>query len=156
MTASRAEPAPGPWTAEQADRALSLVRRIVGDLVACYAEWQDRVTRFEYATSRSRAEAPDAEADRLQREAQALAEQIEGFVRELDELGVECRALDTGVVDFPGELDGRPVYFSWKLGDAAVSTASVNGTSISIPSRAQTTLGKTSFASRSRSDGSRE
>lgn len=156
MTRARAPHAGPRYTLDKANRALPLVRRIVADLVACYAEWRDRVSRFEYATSGSRAEAPDAEADRLQSETQALAAQMEGFVRELHELGLECRALETGLVDFPGELDGRPVYFSWKLGDAAVSTASAYGTSISIPSRAQTTLGKTSLASRSRSDGSRE
>ena len=109
-----------PWTADQANRALPLVRRIVDDLVVCYADWQDAVNRFEYATSRARAEAPDAEADRFQREAEALAEEIEGFVAELDELGVECRAFDTGLVDFPGELAGRPVYFCWMKGEPAV------------------------------------
>lgn len=108
------------WTAEQANRALPLLRRIVDDLTACYARWQEAVIKFEYATSKSRAEAPDAEADTLQEEAQRLAVEIEGFVRELEELGVECRALDTGLVDFPGELEGRAVYFCWQKGERAV------------------------------------
>ena len=110
-----------PYTAERANRALPLVRRIVDDLVACHAAWQDAVVRFEYAASRSRADAPDPEADALQGAAQALAEQIEGFVGELGELGVECRALDTGLVDFPGERDGRPVWFCWMKGEPAVA-----------------------------------
>ena len=109
-----------PYTAERANRALPLVRRIVDDLVACYTGWQDAVSRFEYATSRSRAESPDAEAEALQGETHRLAERIEEFVGELDELGVECRALDTGLVDFPGELDGRPVYFCWMKGETEV------------------------------------
>ena len=124
MTRERAARVQLPYTAEQANRALPLVRRIVDDLVVCYADWQGAVSRFEFATTKARADSPDADADRLQREAQELAAQIEGFVRELDELGVECRAFDTGLVDFPGELAGRAVYFSWKLGDSAVSTAS--------------------------------
>jgi len=120
MTTERASRARPPWTAEQANRALPLVRRIVDDLTTCYAAWQEAVIRFEYATSKSRAEAPDTEADALQQEAQKLAVEIEGFVRELDELGVECRALDKGLLDFPGELDGRPVYFCWQRGEAVV------------------------------------
>lgn len=118
--AARASRVQLPYTAEQANRALPLIRRIVDDLVACYADWQAAVSRFEYATSRARAEAPDPDADRFQREAQVLAEQIEGFVAELDELGVECRAFETGLVDFPGELAGRPVYFCWMKGEPAV------------------------------------
>ncbi len=109
-----------PWTAEQATRALPLLSRIVDDLTACYKAWQEAVIKFEYATSKARAESPDPEADALQKVAQRLAVEIEGFVRELDELGVECRALDTGLVDFPGELDGRPVFFCWQKGERAV------------------------------------
>lgn len=120
MTAEPAPRARPAWTAEQANRALPLVRRIVDDLTTCYAAWQDAVIRFEYATSKARAEAPDPEADALQQDAQKLAVEIEGFVRELDQLGVECRALDKGLLDFPGELDGRPVYFCWQKGEAAV------------------------------------
>jgi hypothetical protein len=109
-----------PYTVERANRTLPLVRRIVDDLVACYIEWEAAVSRFEYATTKSRAENPDPDAERLQAQAQALAEQVEGFVDELDELGLECRAFDTGLVDFPGELDGRPVYFCWMRGERAV------------------------------------
>ena len=121
---SAAPPAPLsalPWTAERANRALPLVRRIVADMVACHVEWQDAVSAFEYATTRSSAAQPDADAERLQREAQAKAEEIQRFVAELEALGIECRALDTGLVDFPGERDGRPVYFCWQHGEPAVA-----------------------------------
>jgi hypothetical protein len=110
-----------PYTLELANRALPLVRRIVDDLVARYAEWQGAVSRFEYATTRSTAEAPDPDAERLQRQTEALAAEIDEFTRELDDLGVECRSFDSGLVDFPGELDGRPVYFCWMRGESAVA-----------------------------------
>jgi hypothetical protein len=110
-----------PYDLAMANRALPLVRRIVDDLVKRYAEWQDAVSRFEYATARSTADAPDPDAERLQREAEAIAEEIEVFIHELDELGVECRAFDSGLVDFPGELDGRPVYFCWMPGEPTVA-----------------------------------
>lgn len=121
MTGQRPPRVELPYTAERATRALPLVRRIVDDLVVGYAAWQDAVVRFEYAASRSRADAPDPEADALQRAAQELAQQIEGFVGELGELGVECRAFDSGLVDFPGELDGRAVYFCWMKGEPTVA-----------------------------------
>jgi hypothetical protein len=152
------------YTEELANSALPLVGRIVDDLVARYAAWQSAVSAFEYATTKSTADVPDPDAERLQREAEQIAEEIEHHVHELDALGVECRAFDTGLVAFPAAGLGRPVWFWWKRGDRAVShspdgaadSASAKGTSISMPSRAHPVTGNTSFASRSRSDGSRE
>ncbi len=153
-----------PYTEELANRALPLVRRIVDDLSARYADWQDAVSRFEYAAIKSTASQPDPEAEALQAEAERFAAEIETYVNELEELGVECRAFDTGLVVFPGVRGGAPAEFVWKRGDAAVTEwsdysaglASANGISSSMPSRAQPTTGKTSFASRSNSEGSRE
>lgn len=110
-----------PWTPERANRALPLVRRIVADLVACHGEWQDAVSAFEYATTRSSADKPDPDAERLQKHALVKAAEVQGFVSELKELGIECRSVETGLVDFPGELDGRPVHFCWQHGEETVS-----------------------------------
>ena len=149
------------YTVEMANRAIPLVRRIVDDLVMRYADWLDAVSRFEYATTKSTASAPDPEAESLQREAESLAEEIESLVSELDELSVNVRAFDSGAVVFQGEIAGNAVPLHWHRGEAAVSydaagSASAKGTSTSMPSRAQATTGNTSFASRSRSEGSRE
>ncbi len=174
MSAGREPLQPPRYTAELANRALPLVRRIVDDLVMRYRDWQDAVSRFEYATTKSTASAPDPEANALQTAAEKLAAEVDEHVRELTELGVEVRAFDSGLVDFPGDLDGRPVYFCWMRGEPTVAhwheidagfdqrqpcqpgSASEKGTSISIPSRAQPVAGNTSLASRSKSDGSRE
>ena len=112
---------PTVYSEELANRALPLVRRIVDDLVVRFRAWQDAVSRFEYATIKSTASAPDTEADALQAEAGRIAEEIDICVRELDELGVQCRAFDTGFVIFPGERNGTRVRFVWRRGDAAVS-----------------------------------
>lgn len=155
--------APRRYTESLANSAIPLVRRIVEDLVRRFADWQAAVSRFEYATVKSRAGAPDPDAEALQEEAGRLAAEIEECVRELEELGVECRAFDSGLVIFPGEREGSD--FAWRAGDRAVSAwpdygaeagASLKGTSSSMPSRAQDVAGNTSRASRSRSDGSRE
>jgi hypothetical protein len=108
-----------PYTAARANRALPLVRRIVGDLVQQVARWEEAVRQVELASHDNVLE--NTESERWQREAQRLAGEIEGCVHELVELGVEVRALDTGLVDFPGTLDGRDVYFCWLLGEAAVT-----------------------------------
>ena len=109
------------WTAERANRALPLVRRITADLVRRYAEWQALVLDFEVATARSTATQPDPEAERIAGQVQRAAAEIEGFVAELTELGIACKSLETGLLDFPGDHDGRPVYFCWKLGEPTVA-----------------------------------
>ena len=55
-----------PYTLDAANKTLPLVRRIVDDLSHRYADWQDALSKFEYATTRSSAHAPDPEADGLE------------------------------------------------------------------------------------------
>lgn len=108
------------FTVEQANRTLPLVRRIVEDIVSQYRRWQDRVREFEVVSASSTADRPDARAEELQREAQLLAAEIEGFVGELTRLGVEFKGYDLGLVDFPAEVDGAPAYLCWRLGEPSV------------------------------------
>lgn len=109
------------FTIEQANRTLPLVRRIVGDIVRGYADWQESVKRLELAAA-ARDEAPErpGERDQLERRTQSIAAEIDSFVRELESLDVELKGFDSGLVDFPGEKDGRPIYLCWRLGEPSV------------------------------------
>ncbi len=107
------------FTIDQANRTLPLVRKIVQDIVDEYARWQKLVKALDVATA---APSRDAiELDRLQRDIQSTAAAIDRYVAELTELGVEMKGLDVGLVDFPGELAGRPVYLCWRLGEPSVA-----------------------------------
>ena len=108
-----------PYTAAHANRALPLVRRIVADLVESFAKWESAVRQVELTSHDNVLE--NAESERWQAETQRLAAEIDQCVRELSELGVEARSLETGLVDFPGTLDGRDVYFCWMLGESEVT-----------------------------------
>ena len=108
------------FTVEEANRTLPLVSRIVADLVREHGLWEDKVREFELATVGSTPERPDAIADLLQIEAQRLARDIEGYIAELNDLGVVCKGMGTGLVDFRGQIDGRDVYYCWKLGEPSV------------------------------------
>ncbi len=108
------------WTAERANRALPLVRRIADDLVRTYDQWRSLVAKFE-VVSIGVTPAATAEAERLQREVQRAATDIEDFVQELTELGVECKSLESGLFDFPSERDGRIVYLCWLYGERTVA-----------------------------------
>lgn len=110
------------FTVEQANRTLPLVRRIVRDIVETHRVWQLRMREFELMAAQmgtAHAPAPAGAAD-LQRDVQRLARDVQNFVNELNELGVEFKGFDLGLVDFPGEMDGRLVYLCWKLGEDSV------------------------------------
>jgi hypothetical protein len=109
-------PEPRRFTPEQATQMLPLVRRIVEDIVGSVNRWRDRVREFELVT----ATGSDPRAAILEREVGAIAEEIDRFVRELTALGLELKDYETGLVDFPAERDGRPVYLCWRLGEPSV------------------------------------
>jgi hypothetical protein len=108
------------FTVEEANRTLPLVSRIVEDLVREHSMWEDKVREFELATVAASPDRPDAIADLLQIEAHRLATNIEGYIAELNELGVICKGMGLGLVDFRGNIDGREVFYCWKLGESAV------------------------------------
>jgi hypothetical protein len=107
------------FTIEQANRALPLVRRIVQDIVDEYARWQEMVKSLDVLAASS--VRGNSDIARLQQDIQQAARTIDGYVRELTELGIEVKGMDVGLVDFPGEIGGRRVYLCWRLGEPAVS-----------------------------------
>lgn len=109
------------YSVDQANRTLPLVSRIVGDIVSLYPRWRERVSEIEIRAASARLDEPDPRAAQLEREAQEIAAEIDGCIREIRDLGIEYRLpLDAGLVDFPGERDGRRIYLCWRLGEQAV------------------------------------
>lgn len=111
---------PSRFTIEMANKTLPLISRIVRDILDHYRAWQQAVEAFEIATALSRADRPTPEAETLQRKAQELAREIQGFLAELTDLGVEFKGFELGLVDFPGDVDGHQVMWCWKFGESAV------------------------------------
>ena len=108
------------FTVDEANRMLPLIRRIVSDAVRDYWRWQDKVHEFEVAALRSTVDKPDEVAELLQIEVSRLAQEIDGYIEELNELGVLFKGFDSGLVDFPSEMDGRAVLLCWQLGEEGV------------------------------------
>lgn len=108
------------FTVEQANRMLPLVRRIVRDIVETHQAWSRAVHSYETAATWTRADSPSSALSSLEADVRRLASEIEGYLGELRELGVDFKGFEQGLVDFPGERDGRPVCLCWKLGEDAV------------------------------------
>lgn len=109
------------FSVEQANRMLPLVGRIVQDIVTHHERWLQVVGEFEVANLSGAATAEPERVLELQRAAERIASDIQGFIGELEALGVEFKSFDLGLVDFPSERDGRTVLLCWKLNEPEVA-----------------------------------
>jgi hypothetical protein len=109
------------FTVDEANRALPLVRSIVSDVVTEFRGMRDagRERRALEVESSGNLDALKRIEER-KNEVSERSGRIDGYLRELAELGVEVKDLEKGLVDFPGERAGRPVFWCWKLGESAV------------------------------------
>ncbi len=108
------------FTVEQANRMLPLVRRIVRDIVDAHLRWTRAVQSYETAATWTRADSPSSQLSALEGDVKRLAAEIEGYLGELRELGVDFKGFELGLVDFPGERDGRVIHLCWKLDEDEV------------------------------------
>jgi hypothetical protein len=109
------------FSVEQANRMLPLVGRIVQDIVMHHERWLQVVGEFEIVNLSGDLKSSTDQASQLQREAEWIAGDIQGFVSELEALGLEFKSFDLGLVDFPSVIDGRAVLLCWKLNEPEVA-----------------------------------
>jgi hypothetical protein len=112
------------FSVADANKALPLVRRIVGDIVAQFRVVSDLRQRLTSVNSPSRKRpAPGdpywEELAHSQAELDAEETKLSEFIEELTSLGVELKGPD-GLCDFPSLRDGREIYLCWRLGEPEV------------------------------------
>jgi len=126
MTETASVKTPPLYTPESANRALPYVRAVVEDLVDAY----QRLRRSEERRTRALSGAASAgatEAERLvtlhdaEDARRAARADLTRVARELEGAGIEMKDPEKGLVDFPGEVEGRRVYLCWKRGEASVA-----------------------------------
>jgi hypothetical protein len=108
------------FTVEQANRTLPLVRKIVEDVVQQHKRWRETNLELDLVSSAARPTDTRARAEELEHLAQTLARELDGYQRELEELGIQLKDRRLGLVDFPSEIGGRTVLLCWRLGEPEV------------------------------------
>lgn len=108
------------FNVEEANRTLPLVRRIVEDVVRQHRVWREKILELDLVASSARPEDSRERAEQLEGEAQAIAREIDGYQRELEDLGIQLKDRRMGLVDFPSEMGGRRVLLCWRLGESEV------------------------------------
>jgi hypothetical protein len=106
------------FTLSEANRTLPLVQRIVGDITLLYPKWRDLVYRYEFASAQARPEWGESVEQRtLRGEIEEVAREVNRFLEELEQIGCVFKGFEQGLVDFYGKLDGRDVFWCWKVGE---------------------------------------
>lgn len=98
------------FTLAEANRSLTLVMRIVRDIVNTHERATQLQAKLEEAATAKVMGGTQGQLD-------ATLEQLQSYVDELDTVGVELKDYEAGLIDFPGRHQGRDVCLCWKLGE---------------------------------------
>jgi hypothetical protein len=126
MTATPVQSRKRYFTVEDANRALPLVRQIVGDVVRQWEVVNELEQRLAVVGPgrggrKSRSDdLYDEEVRRSQETLEAERGRLTEYIEELKSIGVEMKGMD-GMCDFPSLRDGREVYLCWRLGEPEVA-----------------------------------
>jgi len=100
------------FSLDEANRALPLVKRIVGDIVKSHQRVNELETALAGASPKTQ---PIAQA-----EMDHLMERMQAYVDELASVGCQLKDPKIGLVDFLGSHEGRDICLCWKLGEERV------------------------------------
>lgn len=115
------------FTLEQVNQMLPDVARrfaLICEKRSIYLRVHDNVFVQELAQNAEKQNGADFFAGDLEKDIQNLEETIYDLSKEIDalaELGCVLRSLDQGLIDFPGQLNGERVFFSWKAGEDKIA-----------------------------------
>jgi hypothetical protein len=114
------------FTEEEANRALAVVRPLVERLVAARERFLDEQRRVAGYRGKVGGNGGGMDPGRMQDAERALEQEalaIGRLVAELEDVGVQVKDLDTGLVDFPATHpeSGELVLLCWQLGEGRVA-----------------------------------
>lgn len=109
------------FTVEEANRTLPLVRRIVEDIVALYPAFQEQLRSFQELAGTPLEPPVEERLQQLRVEIDRSAQQINGYIQELQQVGCLFKGFDEGLVDFYSYHEGRPIFLCWKLGEERIT-----------------------------------
>jgi hypothetical protein len=113
------------FTQEEANDALEIVRPLVERLVEARRRLVHLGGRLEEVEGRVSGNGGGLEPERVRELREHVAEaaaDLAGVVAELEEIGVQVKDLDDGLIDFPAKHpEGDTVLLCWRLGEGGVA-----------------------------------
>lgn len=102
------------YTIESANRTLPYVRAVTGELRELY-RWIQIESRKHNALPKNSDARPE-----LRTKIREKASRLKVCQEELLAIDLQVRDYDLGLIDFPSELKGRPIFLCWEFGEERI------------------------------------
>ena len=111
---------------EDVNNRLPLVRAIMSDVMVLHRDLEVRRQRLEalrerYPSATSGDSIYEQEVVQMEHELQRDESRMEGYEKELRQIGGSLADVDRGAVDFVGEVSGERVKYCWCVGEAELA-----------------------------------
>jgi hypothetical protein len=100
------------FTLAEARRSLPYLTRVLTDLVRTYGQVVAVRAQMERNGSDSK--------EHLEAEYERAMDDLGHLVEELNQVGVELKDFEKGLIDFPAIFEDREIYLCWKLGETSI------------------------------------
>jgi hypothetical protein len=104
------------FTREQADRLIPQLRPLLEQLRAAAQRAGDEDRRRHLRTVVGGNGGGDTAREMLQ-----VGDELARLIAGIEEMGIVVRDPSAGLVDFPAERDGHPVYLCWRIEEESVA-----------------------------------
>lgn len=104
------------FSLDEANAALKTLRPLVGEMLAIRQE----LLFIQPDVERILRKAQGNGGGRVASQAVAYFERLEELIGRIQEMGVELKDINSGLLDFPAMRDGREVYLCWRYGEEEI------------------------------------
>ncbi|MES2154319.1 MAG: DUF2203 domain-containing protein [bacterium] len=114
------------WTLAEANAALPDVRRLLVDGRKALSNMREAETQIEdlrivWGEELDKPTCPEWAEHREQQQRRAAAlDAVANVIEKFEEMGCEAKDLDSGLVDFRGQLGNEVVYLCWRDGEKEI------------------------------------
>ena len=112
---------PKYFTVDEANALVPRLTEILQEMRARLRELEPKRRELEAAGRRARGNGHNPESETIAAEVERLRRELQAGLNQINELGVEVKDLQQGLLDFPALREGRQIYLCWRLGEPSVA-----------------------------------
>ena len=108
------------FTVHEANALIPMLELIMGDLQRQSMRLREYIREVAAGTAIAPEHLQTARLVELRPEVAPVLEDMQRLLQNIEACGGELKGLDLGLVDFPGELDGKRILLCWQYGEKEI------------------------------------